>query len=281
MDTQKFLRILILFFISWYVLLCTLHLFHQRPMWNDELCVFQSIEHYSSIDMFTKPLRALQVFPRVHLFLIQKISKSFDYHLISLRFLSFLFMISAFFVWLKVASYEMKNKWEYMTFVLSWPASVVLLYYSAELKQYSMDVLAGALYLLFLYNQEALYKNNKGYYLLALILLPFLGFFSYVAYILAMAPLYNLFVLSIKDRKHLRYFVIYLFVLCAVLTLSYYFDMRLRPTKVLSYAWASHFMSYDSLGMFFKTWGEGTNNLFSNILFNFVIQNSTLFLRKF
>jgi hypothetical protein len=72
--------------VAWYVALATTHYFNQRPMWNDEACVFESIEHFEPRQMFTTPLRALQVFPRVHLFLIQQFSKVFDFHLLSLRF---------------------------------------------------------------------------------------------------------------------------------------------------------------------------------------------------
>ena len=72
--------------VAWYVTLAAAHYFNQRPMWNDEACVFESIQYFNPQQMFTAQLRAVQVFPRVYLFLIQQFSGLFDFHLLSLRF---------------------------------------------------------------------------------------------------------------------------------------------------------------------------------------------------
>ncbi len=118
----------------WYVILCAAHLFSGRPLWNDEECVFRSIQTFGAYQMFHEPLRSLQVFPRVYLFLIQAFSRLFDFSLVSLRFFSFIAMLAAFFVWQKIARRELAGKLSYLTFVVSWCASAVLIYYSAELK---------------------------------------------------------------------------------------------------------------------------------------------------
>jgi len=247
----------------WYIFLCSMHLIQQRPLWNDEYAVFESVERYSPGQMFSKRLMAVQVFPRVYLFLIQQFSKVFDFSLWSLRLPSFLCMIAAFFLWLKIARRGFKDRWQYLAFVCSWPASGLLLYYSAELKQYSMDVLVGAVFILFLYNQGVLQKNKSNQYMLILILLPALGLFSYPAFILAMIPLYNLILSSLKERSCRKYLCIYSLSFLVFLTISYFFDMRFRPVTILTEGLLDYYVSFASFPEFFRSLGEGTNNLFS------------------
>ena len=250
--------------IGWYLLLCVLHLFSLRPLWNDEECVFKSVEAFSPKDFFTKLLLAFQVFPRVYLFLIQQISKPFHFHLLMVRLPSFLCMVGAFFVWLKIASYEFKNRLHYLTFVLCWGASAVLIYYAAELKPYSMDVLVGALFILFLYRQEELEKNQTALkYSLILTALPALVLFSYPAYVFVFLPLYNLLLPRKKAKGQLLFLMIYTGSLLTFGLFSYYFDVRLRPVEALTDGFHDYFISFASTGEFFKTLGEGTMNLLS------------------
>ncbi len=250
--------------IAWYLLLCLLHYLSDRPLWNDEACVFQSIQAFRPHEFFTQNLLAYQVFPRLYLLLIQKISQLFDFHLWALRFPSFVCMLAAFFVWLKIASYELKNRIEYLTFVLCWSASAVLIYYSAELKQYSLDVLASALYLGFLYHQEKLENSPKASrYLWVLILLPGLVLFSYPAYLFALLPLYNLFLSVQHNRRRLRFLMTYLSSFLVFGLLSYSFDIRLRPIAAVTHGFGDYFVSFNSVGEFLKTTGEGTMNLLS------------------
>ena len=213
--------------------------------------------------MFGEPLGAFQVFPRVYLFIIQQFAKAFDFSLWSLRLPSFLCMMTGFVLWLKIARYGIKDPWQYLAFVCSWPASGMLLYYSAELKQYSMDVLAAAVFIFFLYHQERLQKNGRGRYAAVLALLPALGLFSYPAFFLALIPLYNLFRSAIKERPCRRYLAIYGLSLSTFLALSYSFDMRLRPVAEVSAGFSDYFVSFASWGEFFRSLGEGVNNLFS------------------
>ncbi|HOW35399.1 MAG TPA: hypothetical protein PL155_03175 [Candidatus Omnitrophota bacterium] len=263
---NKFLFCATIAVIAWYVLLCLAHYFSQRPLWNDEDCVFNSIKAFNAKDIFTRPLLSLQVFPRVYLFAIQQFSKPFDFHLLALRFFSLVFMLAAFLAWIKIARYEFKDKLHYLTFILSWSASAVLIYYSAELKQYSMDVLVGALFLLFLYHQERLQKECR-FSVLALILvaLPALIMVSYITFFFLLLPLYNL-ILSARQQKENRrlLLLIILYVSSAVIfgALSYCFDARLRPVAILTQEWRNHFISFDSPLAFFRSLWEGINNLF-------------------
>ena len=125
-----------LILVTWYVTLAAAHYFNQRLMWNDEACVFESIQYFEPLQMFTTQLRAVQVFPRVYLFLIQQFSGLFDFHLLSLRFFSFVAMLTAFWFWLKLARPLLKADSAYWTYLFSWAASVPLVYYAAELKPY-------------------------------------------------------------------------------------------------------------------------------------------------
>lgn len=261
---DKILRSTIVAIGLWYVIVCLAGYFYQRPMWNDEDCVFQSIKFFNTKEMFSQPLRNVQVFPRVYLFSIQQFSKPFDFHLLALRFFSFAAMMGAFFIWLKIARYEFKNKIEYLTFVLSWPASAVLLYYASELKQYSMDILVAAVFLLFLYHQEKLEKVRPNLrYELILMLLPALILFSYITLFFCILPLWNLFLSFRENKKAVKFIIVYLLSLGVFMSLSYIFDVRLRPVQTLMVGFGDYFISVASVPEFFKTLGEGTMNLLS------------------
>ena len=260
----KLLDCSIIAFVFWYVLLCVVNLFYQRPLWNDEECVFHSIKSFTVREIFTRGLLDVQVFPRAYLFLIQQLAKPFDFHLIALRFLPFVCMLLGFFLWLKVAAREFKNKFEYLTFVVSWSASAVLIYYSGELKQYSMDVLAGSIFLLFIYAwKENEDKGKKTSYPFLAAFLPFLGVFSYPAFLFSIIVFYNLTMSAREDKKYLSLAVFYLVSLCTVMAFSYLFDMRYRHAETVTKGFGDYFVSLNSLPDFLKTWGEGTNNLFS------------------
>jgi len=261
---NKVVSVLVFLVVCWYLFLCAHHYWNQRPLWNDEECVFRSLKDYTPQQMFGKPLRALQVFPRCYLFLIQKFSKPFHFHLLSLRFPSFVCMILAFFLWLKLVKYELKNGMDYLIFVLSWAGSLLMIYYSAELKQYSMDVLISVLFLLFLYNQNRLACSQKKWlYPLILFLLPLSLFLSYTAFFFFLFPFWNILRSLKRGKKEISHLMIYMGTCLLVCLLSYFFDMRLRPENVLTEEWSSYFISFESGGEFFKTLGEGVNNLFS------------------
>jgi len=270
---RPFLSTAIFFLCCWYLLLCAVNYTRQRPLWLDEISVFKSVSTYQPQDFFTKKLAVDQIFPRFYLFLIQKISQPFDFSLLAVRFFSFVAMIAAFLVWFKVAGQELAPKasearaklednLQYFTFVLCWVASAPLVYYSAELKQYSMDVLASGLFVWFLYNQKSLAKN-KAQYLTILTLLPLLGLFSYPAFLFFIFPVYNLLMEKPKEKGH--WLALALFCVSALFAVAfvYFFDIRITKANVHTQGFMDYSVSFQSVGAFFKTFGEGTMNLFS------------------
>ncbi len=262
------LHLATLFLIGLYFFLCLTHFSFQRPLWNDESCVFLSIQQFSQKEIFTRTMLADQVFPRTYLFFIQSFSTIFNFHPLSLRLPSLICMFIAFFLWLKIAKIVFKSELERFIFVLCWCASIPLVYYSAELKQYSMDLMAGALFLLFLFKQQQWQASeDKKKFGLTLMALPFLGLFSYPALMLSFLPLYNLCLYAKNEnKKHFKYVLLYGTSMAIVILISYFFDMRLRPIKTVTDGFGDYFISFASFGEFFKTLGEGVNNLFSRYL---------------
>ena len=140
-----------LILVAWYVTLAAAHYFNQRLMWNDEACVFESIQYFEPRQMFTTPLRALQVFPRVYLFLIQQFSGLFNFHLLSLRFFSFVAMLTAFWLWLKLARRSKADSPTGRIFSPGGVGAAGLL--RAELKPLFDGRAAGAIFVTFLYHE--------------------------------------------------------------------------------------------------------------------------------
>ena len=155
--------------VVWYIGASTIHYMSHRSLWNDELAVLDSIRLMKPAELFFEPLRTSQAFPHFYLFCIQSFAKPFGNSIWSLRFFPFVCMMLAFGVWLRVARNELKTPSEYLTFALCWIASAPLIYYSAELKQYSMDVLISGLFVLFLFSQDRLSRQPRLYgFLLAI-----------------------------------------------------------------------------------------------------------------
>jgi hypothetical protein len=252
--------------MGWYVFLAVIQYAFQRPMWNDEECVFHSIQAFSPHDIFHKILLSDQVFPRLYMFCIQSLSHNFDFSLLSLRFLPFVAMMGGFFTWLKIMKYELKNPLEYFTFVLSWTSSAMLIYYASELKQYSLDLFLSSLYILFFYNQRQILASRSRLYPFLLVIFPFSGLFSYPSMLFALILGYNLLRLSFEDKSNCKYLGIYAVAFVVAVGLSYQFDMRLRPVATVTKGFGDYFISLESVGQFFKTLGEGTTNLFCRFL---------------
>ncbi len=244
-----------------YILLSLIHFFYQRPLWNDETCVLQSIKAFNARQMFSLPLLNDQVFPRVYLYSIQHFSRLFDYHLLSLRLPSMLCMLAGFFIWLRISAYELKDRFLFWGFILSWSASAPLLYYAAELKPYSLDVLAASLFLLFLYHQKKIEQGPPGVYGWLLMSLPFLGFVSYPAFLFLIFPFYNLLSSFLRDPRKWRFLLAYCLSAGMVIGMSYFFDMRYRNVEVVTVGFKDYFISFHSIGDFLRTLGDGTFNL--------------------
>ena len=173
----------IVFIAVWYVTVCVLHYLSQRPLWLDENMVFESVKTFAPGEFFSRKLAYDQIFSKLYLFVIQRIAEPFSLSLLSVRFMSFFAMLTAFVVWMRIAGQELKGRSAMLTYVLSWAGSSLLVYYSAELKPYSMDVLASGLFVFFIINADRLQKEKRPLYLLGMTLLPLLGLFSYPAFL--------------------------------------------------------------------------------------------------
>ena len=259
----KVLRWAIFFVAGWYLFLCTVHYFNQRLMWNDEECVFLSIRSFSPQELFHRSLLAIQVFPRLYLLGIQQFSKHFDFHLLALRFFPFVAMISAFGVWLKIADHEIKDRWSYFLFIASWAGSVTMIYYAAELKQYSMDVLIASVIIWFCLHQKDWEKKMPTVLGLGLFLIPWGLMLSYTTFFFLVFPLFNLVQAVREGRLKLSYLIVFMMSLSLAVYCSYQYDMRFREIDVLNEDWGKRFISFKSPLDFLTTTQEGINNLFS------------------
>jgi len=162
-----------------FLFLCILHYLSPRPLWLDEGFVLRSLVKFSGVELFTV-LEQAQSFPRIYLMLIQLISEPFNFHPRALRFLSFIFMVTAFFIWKKLYKIHTVNDKAFVFLLLAFVGSYKMSYFASELKPYSMDVLVVALYALFLHYQKDFTDKSPTIklYLYAL-LLPALLPFSY------------------------------------------------------------------------------------------------------
>ena len=251
-------RLGVLFLLGWYLFELALHYFLQRPLWNDELCILYNIEHLSKSDFFSHSLYRDQAFPRFYLYLIRFFSGFYHHSVLSLRFFPLISMLAAFFVWAVIARRELKER-AFFLFIFSWVSSGMLVYYAAELKQYSLDVLVAGLFLLFLQRQREL---SFGKVAVIFCLLPILGIFSYTAFFFLIFIFWNLFILAIKDIRFRYVFSVCVVVSLTVFSIVYYFDLRLTDRALIA-AFPQYFVSIKSAGAFFKTLTEGVNNLIS------------------
>jgi len=259
---MKTKRLVFIALVGWYCILITAHYFGQRPLWNDEQCVLNSIIQLKPTELFTQPLLSLQEFPRFYLWGIQQFSRPFNDHLLALRFFPFLAMLAAFFVWLNVVRRQSQDQWSLILFIGCWCASVPLVYHAGELKPYSMDVLASGLFMLFLYHQPDL-QDTPVLHRSLLFLLPLLGVVSYPVIFLYPLPLYNLIRDAYVRRRLPPELLFYLGGGMVWILFFYFFDYRVTTTSFLQTCWHDYFISFNSPGEFFKTFGEQFTNLIS------------------
>ena len=253
-------RIAGLIVLGWYLLLAVLHLFSLRPLWNDENAILYNMTILTPGEFFTRMFHRDQVFPRVYFWLIHCVSEPFQYSVLSLRSLPFVSMLGGIIVWQGLAARELKQGRLFFLFLLSWAASVPLVYYAAELKQYSMDLFVSALFLLFIARQNEL-LSRKGWRVNVLLAgMPFLGLLSYPAFLFLVFPLRTLILdLRRKEGAGLSLFI-YLLACAAAVAVSFIFDMRLRPEGAVT-GYHDYFISFASPADFLRTFGEGVNNL--------------------
>ena len=257
---MKISRLILIGLIGWYCILISAHYFGQRPMWNDELCVYDNIVHLKPAALFHQPLLDYQEFPRFYLWCIQQFSLPLHGHLLALRLFPFLAMMTAFFVWLKVVRIQSQDIRALILFVGCWCASIPLVYHAGELKQYSMDVLCSGLFMLFLYRQPDLQKQPVLYRSL-LFFMPLLGIFSYPVVFIYPLILYNLVRDAYAHRRLPPELFFYMAGGLGWVLFVYFFDYRVTLTGTLHTCWNDYFVSFNSMHVFLKSFGEGISNI--------------------
>ncbi len=243
---NQWLKYLFLGICAWYFILIVGHFHNLRPLWNDELCVLNNITSLSTYDLFSRCLLSDQAFPRLYLWIIQQLYHLTGQQLWSLRLLPCLCMAGAFLIWMRIGTKVLKRPIDRITFALCWASSIPLIYYAAELKQYSMDVLVGSVLVLLMLRASSW----------MLCLFPLLGFLSYPVFFLMLIPILKLW----TKKKELS---IYVFVCLVMVFYVWYVDIRHSAAHLLETYWHEYFISFASIPDFFQTLGDGINNLIS------------------
>lgn len=210
------------------------------------------------------PLKNCQVFPRTYLLVIKFFSSLFNFNLLSLRIIPLVCIFAAFFVWLKAYKSNLLA-------LFSFSVSYWLVYYAAELKQYSIDLLVVGIFCLFIGYQQKLEVKKR----FVAFILPALLFFSYAAIFVFWIPAYNLLALSRRDKTVLPQLIVYTVLSAAAIICVYLIDLRfgLSQSCLFGY-WKDYFICTDSLYCFIKSFAEGLRNIVA-----WPFGNSKLFLR--
>lgn len=231
--------------------LCLLHLFSRRPLWLDEASLLDNLKNLSGHELFGV-LRNCQAFPRAYLFAVKSVSGVFDYNPLALRSLPFLCMLAAFFLWMRVFTLAFAGIKERLLALFSFTSSYYFIYYAAEFKQYSMDLLAAGVFSLLILRQKKA----------AFLFLPILLFFSYAAFFFLWIPAYMLLAAYLKERKGLGLLLGYAALSAAAGLLVYRFDLRFNLDQGCLFGyWKDYFICTDSAYCFMKSFTEGLRKL--------------------
>lgn len=246
-----------------FLLFCGLHYFSARPLWLDENIVLKSLTDFSYGRLFGV-LAYEQIFPRIPMVILKYIGSLVEFHPYAVRSLSFLSMLGAFFVWMKIYLRQIDNKMGVVLCLLAFACSYRLAYYAAELKPYAMDVLTVGLYSLYLLrlrkNPEMAIKPMD--YLCAG-LLPFLNCYAYATiFIFWLVPV-NLIIITLKDKRFCNLALVSCAASAAALGLMYFTDLQfmLNNSGTKSRNWESYFVCTENFGCFASTVGEGIKRL--------------------
>ena len=253
-----------LFFLCviWFICLCFLHYFSQRPLWLDENFILDNITDVNPGQLLG-PLKKSQAFPRVYLIGIKIFSQQFSYHVYALRLFPMISMLLAFFIWARVYKKSFNSKWYYLLALFSFTGSYYLIYYAAELKQYSMDVLVAGFFTLYLSWQKLfLSKKLSKSFLVATWLLPCTILFSHISFLFFWIVIYNFLFILKNNPKALKVLIGYSLLCFVFVIFVFYFDIKytLSAAGLFSY-WNGKFLHTDSLYSFFKNFGEGFRKL--------------------
>ena len=247
----------------WFLFLCLLHYFSNRPLWLDENFILENI-HQLKIPQLFGILKNSQIFPRFYLVLVKLFSQCFSYNALSLRFLPLVFMLLGFTVWISIYKFESKTNFFLFLLVFSFAGSHFTTYYAAEVKQYSCDLFSAGIYTLFIYYQRKyIAKEIPVKYLWFFNLFsPLLILFSYISFLMAWMVAYN-YLFFIKVNREIKVlFIVYCIISISLFALIYLFDIRysLRVAAVQDY-WKDYFINVGSFYEFSKSLTEGLRNL--------------------
>jgi len=245
-----------------YAVLCLLHYFSQRPLWLDEGFVFKNISELTYYHIFHGPLKNSQVFPRFQLSIVKFLSEIFNHHLLALRFISLISMMTAFFLWIKIYRREFKEDVLFLLAVFSFVSAYYMSYYAAELKPYAFDVFSVAAFCTYFSYQKGFESKTptKTLYLLSA-LLPFLLLFSYASLFVFWIGAYNFLLLLKRNRELISVFLLNGFVSLLCLTWLYYFDLQHSRNPHIQSYWESYFLCTESVLCFGDTLFEGIKRL--------------------
>ncbi|MDD2679198.1 MAG: hypothetical protein PHO03_00120 [Candidatus Omnitrophica bacterium] len=261
---NKLLSYLSLAGIFYFIFLCALHFATRRPLWLDEVFLLNNFQELKPLEIFGV-LKYSQGFPRLYLFIIRSFSALFQFDVLALRFLPFVFMLSSFAVWLNIFKKEEGRGLGYLLFILSWCGSALMSYYAAEFKQYSAELFAAAVFTYFIIKQREHLKNEKLNLPLVLsyCLLPALILFSYTAYFFILLPAYNLLAMERKNKASITYLMIYLISALVFVFISYNSDIRhTLANRGLAAYWESYCISTASFAKFTGTFWEGLKRIY-------------------
>lgn len=260
---NRLINYLIAFVILWFLFLCLLHYFSNRPLWLDENFILGNIQQLNVPQLFGI-LKNSQIFPRFYLVLVKLFSQCFSYNALSLRFFPLLFMILGFTLWIKIYKLESRTNFYLFLLILSFAASHFTTYYAAEAKQYSCDLFSAGIYTLFIYCQRKYIDKEipvKHLWFFTLFS-PFLILFSYISFLMAWMVAYN-YLFFIKGNREIKVlFIVYCIISIVFSVLIYLFDIRysLKVTAMQDY-WKDYFINTGSFYEFIKSLTGGLRNL--------------------
>lgn len=172
-------------------------------------------------------------------------------------------MLLAFFIWFKIYRDRLSLETNFLLVLFSFISSYELVYYAAELKQYSLDVLVVGLFCLYLSYQQR-FENKKPTlnFIISTIFLPFLIFLSYASLFVFWLVIIN-FLLNIRKNKDLfSLATIYTFLSVTCFLFAYSIDIRYNLAEnCLFHYWRDYFLNTDSFYHFLKSFGEGLQRL--------------------
>jgi len=258
----------IIIIIFWFIFLCLLNYFAQKPR-MDEGEILNNIKELSISQLFGE-LKYNQVFPRAYLALISIFSSHFSYNMLSLRFFPLLFMVGGFLLWVYLYKQESRTNFMYFLLMFSFASSIFMIDYAAYLKQYSCDLFVIAVFTAFIYQQKRYFENKfstRNLWIFS-VFAPILVLFSQMSFLAFWIIIYNYLFLMKKDAGVRFLFAVYVLFTIIFCLLVYRFDLCYsRKIAFMQEYWNSCFIDTSSLYNFSKTFTNGLQNLITRWFF--------------